>query len=64
MPRQVLMKVDGWVGGKGALIHILMPFMCLVVDRKQEKIGTAPIIVHGLIHCCELLAYHVYQELQ
>jgi len=35
MPPQVLMKVDGSLGGGGALIHMLMPFMCLVVDRKQ-----------------------------
>jgi len=35
----------------------------LGVRKNIKKIGTAPIIIDRLIHCCELLAYHAYQEL-
>ena len=35
MPPWVLMKVDGSLDGGGAWIHMMMPFICLVGDRKK-----------------------------
>jgi len=43
------MKVDGSLGGGGALIHMLMPFMCLVVESVADISGSEKVLTSGSI---------------